>query len=188
MLIDILIFTPVLTFTLLGWRDGIVRKIVACVVIIVGLFLAQIYMHDVGTYLVEHMGVATTTAPSFGFLIIFLSLIVLQGVIYKLATGSYKIGGIADHIGGTIIGLFEGILFTSCILYLMALNGTPSRRTAKDSQFYKPVVNIAPQILDVASGIGPETVAKLKELGISTESEGEVKKDSVEVMVKKRIQ
>ena len=170
MLIDILIFCPVLTCTLLGWRDGIVRKLVASVVIIISLFLGQIYMHDVGMLWVNKMHVDPSDAATYGFLTILFGALIIQSLIYKFAAGSYKIGGIADHMGGTVIGFFEGILFTSCILFIFALSGIPSRRTVHDSQFYKPVVNVAPQILDVASTLGPEAIEKLKDFGTSSDT------------------
>ena len=56
MLLDILIFIPVLMCILFGLRDGIVRKLVAIVVLIAGLILGQLYMRDVGEFLADHAG------------------------------------------------------------------------------------------------------------------------------------
>jgi len=98
-------------------------------------------------------------------LIIFLGLLIVQGFLYRIITGSYKIGGIADRIGGIILGFIEGVLFVSSLLFIFAMTDFPDRQNKHDSQFYKSVVNIAPQILDMTSTIGPDVVNKLKDVG-----------------------
>ncbi len=164
MLVDILIFIPTLMCVLFGVRDGIVRKIVAIVVLIAGLILAQLYMHDVGKYFIEHAGASQENAPIYGFLCIFLGLFLVQGFLYRILTKNYKIGGIADRIGGIVLGFIEGVLFVSSLLFIFAMSGFPDTQNKRDSQFYKSVVNIAPQILDLTSTVGPDVINKLREM------------------------
>jgi uncharacterized membrane protein required for colicin V production len=165
MILDIFIGIPILFFILLGVRDGIVRKLVAIIVLIGGLFLGQLYMHPVGTYLANRGWINSTDAQHDGFLIIFLGLAILQTLLYKILTGSYKIGGVADRIGGTVLGFIEGTIFVSSLLFIFALSGSPDRQTKRDSRFYKSVVNIAPQILDMTSSLDIDAFDKLKETG-----------------------
>jgi uncharacterized membrane protein required for colicin V production len=160
---------------LFGLRDGIVRKIVASIVLIVGLILGQLYMHDVGKYLVDHGGASQENAPIYGFLSIFLGILLVQGFFYRIVTKNYKIGGIADRIGGIALGFIEGVLFVSSLLFIFTLSGFPDSATKRDSQFYKSVVNIAPRILDLTSTVGPEVLDKLRDVS-SPES---VDKDKV---------
>jgi uncharacterized membrane protein required for colicin V production len=178
MLLDILIGVPILIFILLGVRDGVVRKLVAIVVIIAGLFLGQLYMHPVGNFLAERGVIDQEDASMNGYLIIFLGLFIIQSLLYKVLTKNYKIGGIADRIGGTILGFFEGALWISSLLLIFAMSGFPDRETKRDTRFYKPIVNIAPQILDMTSSLGPEVLEKLKEVGTSGSfDKGKEKKD-----------
>jgi uncharacterized membrane protein required for colicin V production len=165
MLLDILIFVPILMCILFGVRDGIVRKLVAIIVLITGLILGQIYMRDVGNFIVGRGGVSHEDAPIYGFLIIILGLFVIQGFLYRILTGNYKIGGIPDRIGGIVLGFIEGALFVSSMLFIFAMTDFPDRQNKHDSQFYKSVVNIAPQILDMTSTVGPEVLNKLKDVG-----------------------
>ena len=167
MLLDILIFVPILMCILFGVRDGIVRKLVAIIVIIAGLILGQIYMRDVGNFIVGRGGVSHEDAPMDGFLIIFLGLLIIQGFLYRILTKCYKIGGIADRIGGLILGFIEGVLFVSSMLFIFAMADFPDRQNKHDSEFYKSVVNIAPQILDMTSTVGPDVINKLKGVGSS---------------------
>jgi uncharacterized membrane protein required for colicin V production len=167
MMLDILLGVPLLIFTLLGLRDGIVRKLVASIVFIGGLFLGQMYMHNVGSFMVENEWVGPANASMYGFLIIFMGLTIAQGLLYRILTGGYKIGGFADRIGGVAFGFIEGALFLSSILFILALSGTPGRETSHDSKFYRPIVNIAPQILDFTSSLGPDAMQRLKEISTS---------------------
>jgi uncharacterized membrane protein required for colicin V production len=162
MLLDLLIIGPLIIFTVLGTRDGIVRKLVACVAMLAGLILGHFFMRSVGEFLIASTAIDPANGPLYGFLTIFLSISVIQGILYKVLANGYKLKGVADRIGGTVVGFFEGFLFLSCILYIFALSGVPSRRTSHDSRLYKPVVNLAPQILDFVSVIEPELMQKFK--------------------------
>ena len=165
MLLDILIFVPILICILFGVRDGIVRKLVAITVLITGLILGHVYMRDVGDFIAGRGGISHEDSPTYGFLVIFLGLLIIQGVLYRLLTGCYKIGGIPDRVGGIILGFVEGTLFVSSLLFIFAMAGFPDRTTKRDSEFYKSVVNIAPQILDITSTVGPDVIDKLKDVG-----------------------
>ena len=164
MLLDMLLGIPVIVTSMLGFRDGIVRKAVAIAAMIIALVVGQLYMRDVGKLLTSAMDVAPADAPMEGFLAIFLVIVFIQGLIYRIAADGYKIGGMADRIGGTALGFAEGVLFISAMLMIFALQGTPSRATARDSRFYKPVVNIAPEIVDFLVNIEPESKDAMKGL------------------------
>jgi uncharacterized membrane protein required for colicin V production len=163
MLLDLLISGPLIIFTVLGTRDGIVRKLVACAAMLLGLILGHYFMRSVGEFLIASTAIDPANGPLYGFLTIFLSIAIIQGILYKVLANGYKLKGLADRIGGTVVGFLEGLLFLSCLLYIFALSGVPSHATSRDSKFYRPVVNIAPQFLDFISVMEPEAMQKLKE-------------------------
>jgi len=170
--LDILIFVPVLTCILLGLRDGSIRKLVAIVMMIAGLFLGQIYMHDVGNLIFKK---GQENASMYSFLIIFIGIVILQSLIYKFIVKSFKYGGFVDRTFGAILGFIEGVLFVSTLLLIFSQSGFPSRDFKRGASFYTPIVNIAPQILDIAS---TDTVQKVKEIGTPAPIDGENKKDA----------
>lgn len=194
MLLDILLGFPLIFTSLLGVRDGIVRKAVAIVAMIGGLILGQIYMRDVGNMLVQTMNVQPDDAPVKGFLTIFLLVSVIQGLLYRLVGRGYKIGGLADRILGGGLGLAQGMLFMSGLLMIYALQGIPSRTTSRDSRLYRPIVNIAPQIVDFITTAGPEAKTKLQQMGtpeiptaVTQGKEGtQLPKDSSNVLSKEK--
>jgi uncharacterized membrane protein required for colicin V production len=122
-------------------------------------------MRDVGDFLAGRGGISHEDAPMDGFLVIVFGLFIIQSLLYKILTGSYKIGGISDRIGGIVLGFIEGTLLVSLLLYIFAMSDFPDYQTKRYSMFYKSVVNIAPQILDMTSTVGPDVLEKLKEVG-----------------------
>jgi uncharacterized membrane protein required for colicin V production len=165
MLLDILIFIPLLLCILFGIRDGIVRKLVAIIVMVGALIAGQFFRHDVGTYLTDAGVAKPENASLFGFLLIFFGLLIVQGLFYKIVAKNYKIGGIADRIGGLGLGLLEGILFASCMLLVLATFEFPDSTMKRDSSFYATVVNIAPQILDMTTSLESGSLEQLEEFG-----------------------
>ncbi len=186
MLLDILIFVPILMCILFGMRDGIVRKLVAIAVLITGLILGQIYMRNVGDLITGRGGISHEDAPIYGFLLVFLGSLVIQGFLYRVLTKCYKIGGVADKIGGIVLGFIEGILFVSSMLFIFAMADFPDRQNKRDSEFYKSVVNIAPQILDMTSTVGPEVLNKIKDIGSSDSKDNKIVPKSNEISKEKK--
>jgi len=191
MLFDIIIIGPMLVFTLLGLRDGIVRKLVAILFLIVGLILGQLYMRDVGQFLSDNGWIHSDDSSMYGYLFIFLGVAILQGVVYTILTKGYKIGGFADRVGGLILGFIEGALFLSCLLFIFVQTGFPSYEMKRDARLYKPIVNIAPQILDLVSLVESESIDKLQEAGKAAIVKGygqgsSTKSDSAAVIEKRK--
>ncbi len=164
MLLDLFLLCPLILYPLLGLRDGIVKKLVAIGAIVLALFLGQAYMRDAGDFMVQNMGMAPSNAPPMGFMFIFLIVTLIASILYRLLSGNFKIGGIADRILGVVLGLVQGALIASCFLFFLAMQGSPSRQTARDSRLYKPLANLAPQILDLGAELGPEAAKHLDSL------------------------
>lgn len=164
MLLDLFLFSPLILYTILGVRDGLVRKLVSIGAIVLALFLGQAYMRDVGQWLIANVGTSPSSAPSQGFLYIFVTVTLAVSVVYKVTSDNYKIGGVADKVLGAILGFVQGALIASSLLLILAFQGVPSRDTIRDSRLYKPLVNLAPQIIDLGAEVGPGAVKNLENL------------------------
>ncbi len=162
MILDMLLGGWLIVASLVGARDGLVRKLVSSAMTIVAVILGQVFMRDAADLLVEAAGVDPTDAPLLGFLTIFLTVVLAQSLIYRLVTGPYRIGGVADRIGGGVMGVVQGVLFLSSFLFIMTMAGWPSRSMTRDSRIYRGIVNVSPQILDAVTTLGPEAVEGLK--------------------------
>ncbi|MEX2117128.1 MAG: CvpA family protein [Bacteroidota bacterium] len=162
MIIDLMIIFPVITLCVLGFRDGIVKKGIALLVTFAALISAQLLMSDVADFYVEEFDLERGEAVIYGFYSVFFGLIFLQSLIYRLTASEYKIGGIADRFVGSGLGLLQGLLIMSVIFMMLALRGFPSRQYRVDSRLYKPILNIAPQVLDFTLETVPEATEDLR--------------------------
>lgn len=170
MVIDLVILLPLIGFGVLGFRDGSARKLVAIVVIILGMFLGHVSMHGLGTFLSENLKYQPATAPITAFLMIFLILFLLQLTLYRLVTGNYKFaregaGSVVDRICGAPLGVVEGVIFISVFIMLITMrDGPPRSRTTRDSRLYAPVASVAPQIMDLFSNALPAAKEALENI------------------------
>ena len=155
MLIDLLILLPLIVFGSLGFRDGSIRKIVAIVVSIAAMFLAQAFMHDLGALLRDNLRYDSRTAPMTAFLMIFFMLFFLQSLLYRFITDNYKIGKIVDRVIGVVLGTVEGLIVISVVIFVLTMQGPPSRKTIWDSRLYHPTAAVAPQIMDFFGNLVP---------------------------------
>ncbi len=162
--LDLLLAVPIIVAILVGFRDGLVRKLVAIAATVAALFLAQFLMADAGNALVEAFDVDKSSAPVLGYFSVFFGILILQSLLYRLLAKGYKIGGIADRIIGSVLGFVQASIVVSAILMMLATQGWPSRQARKESRLYRSLVNIAPSLLDTSTTLLPEAQERLKEL------------------------
>jgi membrane protein required for colicin V production len=156
MFIDMVLVVPIVFGGMLGFRDGAVRKFVAIIAAIGALFLAHALTPDLGKLLIENLNVDPAWAPIHAYLIIFLSLVTLVSLLYKVLTDNYKIGGLADRVAGTFFGMLHTAFVLSVILMMFSLKGIPSKSASSESRSYKSILGIAPQMIDMLTTQLPE--------------------------------
>ena len=164
MIIDLLILFPVIIFGALGFRDGSIRKIVAIIVAVGGMFLSQWLMHDFSEFLRENMHIQPATAPMTAFFMIFFMLFFLQSLLYRFITENYKIGKIVDRVIGVALGTIEGLIVVSVVIFVLTMKGPPGRKTIWDSRLYVPTASIAPQIMDFFANLGSTATKSFEKL------------------------
>ena len=183
MVIDIVILLTWVAFGALGFRDASARKLVAIATVIVAMFLGQWLMHDVGTLFRDQLHVSPSSAPVDAFLFIFFFLFFLQSILYRFLTGNYKFGGIIDRIIGVPLGLVEGAIVISVVIFIFTMDGPPSRKVIWDSRLYKPTASIAPRIMDLYSSAITTAGEKLRDVGApGTRELDSLKRDDVETL------
>ncbi|MEX1275190.1 MAG: CvpA family protein [Bacteroidota bacterium] len=164
MTLDFLFLLPLIVFAALGFRDGMFRKLVAIVCVIGAMFAAQYFQQDLAKVLRREFAVDPADAPAQAYYFIFIGIVLVQSLLYRLLAKGYKVGGIADRIIGSGLGLFEGMLIISVILVMFSLQGIPNRKLVRESRLYTLLIGIAPRITDIAATAMPDAQKSLKEL------------------------
>ncbi len=181
MIIDIVILLPWVAFGALGFRDGSARKLVAIATVILAMFLGQWLMHDIGTIFRDQLHVQPANAPVDAYLFIFFFVFFLQSILYRFLTGNYRFGGIVDRIVGVPLGLVEGALVISIFIFILTMQGPPSRKTIWDSRLYHPTASIAPRIMDMFSSAATSAGESLRDVtGAGSRELDSLKRDDVE--------
>jgi membrane protein required for colicin V production len=151
--LDVLLAVAVLSAVIVGLVKGFVRELIGLIVIIAGIIIAARFFGPVARFAGKFIS-DPTTANFVGFLLVFLAVLIVGGIlagfIAKLTKGGL---GFANHILGGLIGLVEGILVAGAIVFAMlafpvnknAING--SRLAPFLYQFTKSIVQFIPQEL-----------------------------------------
>lgn len=162
MIIDLLIIFPILTFTALGLKDGMVRKGIALAATLAALVIAHLLMNDMASWYADEFDLEQGSAVFYGYFTVFFGLILLQSLIFRLTAHDYMVGGIADRIVGTFLGFLQGAFIMSAIFMILAIQRIPTRTYRIDSRLYYSVLNLAPQFLDFALTTVPVTTEEIK--------------------------
>jgi membrane protein required for colicin V production len=153
MTIDIIILFPMIIAGLLGVKDGFNRKIFGALATFTGIILGKIFQQDVAAPLIDIFGCSEASAPTYGFVLIWLIIQILTIVICRLLFSSEREIKIFDRLLGALLGLVQGVVVVSILLMYLALHQYPSRLEASQSRFYRPIINVAPQLFDLADKI-----------------------------------
>lgn len=149
---------------ILGYRDGLFRKILAIVSFIIGLIAATKLMNPLGTIISSSFGFSLEISFTLAFFAVFIVIVILQNVVFKIIGNMSGGLQIVNKIGGVLIGLLQGSLAASLILVMLSLFGIPSESTTKKSPLYKPFLTISPRLFDLTSKVIPESKSFYDEL------------------------
>lgn len=156
--LDILIIIGLSLFMLLGFRDGLFKKIFGIFSFWGGLVLATIFMNDFGIIIGNWLDIPSDVANILSFFLIFLSIIIGQIFFYKwigkTASESIKFW---SRIGGSALGIFQGAIVISLILVFLNIFDIPSAETKKESLLYSPLYQFAPIVFNKSTTWIPES-------------------------------
>lgn len=163
-IIDIVIVLVVLFGGVLGYRDGLFRKILAMTSFFIGIIVATEFMGIWGRVLYEIFGFSREICYMLAFFSIFTVIVVLQNFLYYMVGEIGGLGRVVNRLGGILIGLFQGSLAISLVLLLLSVFEIPPASVKGESSLYKPFLNVAPRVFDFASVFLPESKSFYGEL------------------------
>ena len=165
--IDFVILLLVIWALYKGWRQGFLKEIISMVGFVVGLFVAAGLYSSFGEYLSPHIGASPTVANILAFLVLWIVVPIVLGLVANLLTKALK-GmkiGLPNSILGAAVSLIKYLILMSCVFNVMSFLGIVSQAKAEESFLYEPVKN----------SLG----YALKAYGESHSQDGEAAEDSV---------
>jgi Colicin V production protein len=125
---DLLLLALVCANAYLGWRYGLLRRVVG----LVGVFVACFAASNVGNGLVSIFGMHSLSANAWGFVVIFLGVVVMVEGIGALIHERLQrvLVVLFDRLSGTLLGVGVG-LAQALILFLVAFAVTAAPASSK---------------------------------------------------------
>jgi uncharacterized membrane protein required for colicin V production len=148
--LDFIIIGALVLFGFFGYRHGFFKKVFGLVSFILGLVLATKCMGPCGALLERWLDLSPEISFVVGFFSVFLLVILLQKVLYRLLVKKEGSVDLVNRLAGMLIGLAEGLIGISLVLLMVSVFGAPSEKTKRDSSLYKPALNFAPRLFDFA--------------------------------------
>ena len=116
-----------------GWSNGLLKEVLGLIGVFVGLYVAHLLYEQVGYQLAPHIGTSPSVASIIAFVLIWMGVPILLGVLGTLLTKVLEwagLGSINNLGGGLILGAFCNVL---SITHLV------SEETQQQSTLFEPL-------------------------------------------------
>ncbi len=124
-----------------GWRQGFLKEIISMVGFVVGLFVAAGLYSSFGGFLSPRIGASPTVANILAFLVLWIVVPILLGLVANLLTKALK-GmkiGLPNSILGAVVSVVKYLILMSCVFNVMSFLGIVGQDKAEESFLYEPV-------------------------------------------------
>ena len=150
--IDYIILGILLIGFILGYKDGLVRKIIGLLGLALGLFLGIKFSKQAGVLLAPAFNNEFYLSEIIGGVLIFLAIIFIASVVKRLVHPADKVNKFLNQLLGGIAGVFQIIFFISALLLFLNIFEFPDQNVKDSSLLYSSVYKIIPKTIDLISG------------------------------------
>lgn len=150
--IDYIILALIAVGFILGFKDGLVRKIIGLLGIFAGIFLAVKFSDRFGKMLSPLLDDEQYLAEIIGAVIIFLVCILVASIIKRLVHPHDKVNKFVNQFLGGLTGIIQMVFFTSVVFLFLSLFKFPAKETSKNSLLYSSVYSIVPSTIEFLIG------------------------------------
>lgn len=150
--IDFILFALLILGFVLGYKDGLIRKVVGLIGIFAGLFLAVRFSETAGKFMAPMFDGEVYFSELAAGVVIFILCIIAASIVKRLVHPHDKVNQLANQLLGGMTGTLQIAFFISCFLLITAVFNFPSKKTAESSLLYATVYNLVPRTVDMFIG------------------------------------
>lgn len=150
--IDYIIIAVACIGFILGFKDGLIRKIIGLIGFIAGIFLAFEYSQSIGKFLNPFFSNDDYLANVIAGILIFLITILITSILKRIIHPVDKLNKFLNLLIGGVLGTVQIIFFLSGIFLFLDFLGFPNNQTKKNSTLYQYVYDIIPKSIDLVVG------------------------------------
>jgi membrane protein required for colicin V production len=137
---------------LLGFKDGLVRKIIGLLGLIIGVVAAYKFSGALGKFLTSFFNGDGYLANLISGVLIFLVVVLIASILKRVVHPLDKVNRLMNQILGGLIGAVQITFFISAFLLFLNIFGMPNTKQRHESFFYGFVSNIIPKTVDYIAG------------------------------------
>ncbi len=148
---------------ILGFKDGIIRKLIGLLGFTAGIVAAFVWSDTLGNKLMGFFDNEINLSRVIAGILIFFVVLIIFSIIKRLAHPADKINKFVNQFLGGIFGVIQMAYFLSGFLLFFHIFSLPPENIADKSLTYKTVYKLLPDTIDFLLGDENATQDYLKE-------------------------
>ncbi len=169
--LDYIILLIVLIGFLLGFKDGLIRKLIGLLGFIIAVALAFEFNSKVGKIILSFFNGDEYLSNLIAGILIFIIVIVITSILKRIIHPLDKVNKFINQFLGGIVGVIQVLFFSSAILILLNILGFPSDEDKKKSFTINTVENLIPNTIEFFLGHKSKASDFIKEYIEKSESD-----------------
>jgi len=136
----------------LGFKDGLVRKIIGLIGLIAGIGLGIEFASSLGNFLKPFFNDEEYLASLIAGILIFSFTVLIASIIKRIVHPLDKVNRFINQLLGGIIGIIQIIFFLSSVFLFLNIFGFPGKMDRENSLFYNSTLDLIPNSIDLIIG------------------------------------
>jgi membrane protein required for colicin V production len=161
--IDYILLVIILIGFILGYKDGLIRKVIGLFGLITALIIGVTYSDDLGKYLTPMFNNEEYLAKIVSGVVIFFAIILVFAILKRLIHPSDKVNRFLNQLLGGLAGTIQIVFITSVFLLLLNVISIPKQKDIEQSILYNPIYSVIPTTIDLIVGTNFKTEGFIKD-------------------------
>ena len=177
--IDYIILAIVIIGFILGFKDGLVRKIIGLIGLVLAIGFAFQFSTPLGNFLAPVLNNEIYLAEITAGILIFLATIFIFSVIKRLVHPVDKVNRFLNQILGGISGTIQIVFFISGFLLFLSIFNFPKQEDIDKSLLYEHTYKVVPETIDLLLGADSEAKYFINEITDKTNELPEIPEEEI---------
>lgn len=161
--IDFIIIFILFVGFALGFRDGLIRKVIGLIGLVFGFVLALEFYKRLGSFISPIINDEIYLAEIIAWIFIFVGVIFLGSILKRIIHPLDKVNRFMNQLLGGISGTLQILFFISGFFLFLNVFNVPSNEDKGASLLYTNVYNVIPVTIDLIIGKDSEAMNLVKE-------------------------
>ena len=170
--IDLVIIATVVVGFILGYKDGLIRKLIGLIGFAAAIISAAVLKDDFGIMIEYALRIEYYLAEIIGGVIIFFAIILVFALLKRIVHPFDKVNNFLNQIVGGIVGTVQLLYFLSAVFMLLNIFSVPGKSVKENSAFYYFTYSIIPETIDYLNEYTPDTRKIFKEYIMEKDTTG----------------